>query len=129
MRATFALLGVLAVGALVASCAQVLRIEDVPAGDAGTGDAGIQNMGVDAASSVDSAASMDPNAIATFDLVVDGIAWPNTPCASDPFDFRVAQAYKSIAVRNTSTLPMPFIVRRDWSLGTHYQPGVPTGSA
>ena len=129
MRAGFAFLRVIAGGALVASCAQVLGIEDVPAGDAARDAAAVEGMGSDAASSADSAApSSDPNAIATFDMVVDGKPSPAATCASEPFNFQVAQGYKTIAVKNTSSIPMAFILRREWSLGTHYQPGVPTGS-
>jgi hypothetical protein len=81
-----------------------------------------------------------PQGVATFSFIVNGATQTPMTCPSEHWEFPwppgegpvsptpPAPGVTSVIIVNTSTLPMPYVARSGWSVGSHYVPGVSSDS-
>jgi hypothetical protein len=98
------------------------------------------DAGVDGASDVAAEASA-PQGTASFSFVVNATTLTPMTCPSAHWEFPwpagegpvspfpPAPGITSAVIVNTSTLPMPYVARSGWNLGSHYVPGITSGDA
>lgn len=91
------------------------------------GDAGSDSSNDAAANDASSNDTSTDTQLAKFAFVVGGVAIPPMVCPSLNWEYAPTSA-ASVQIQNVGAVPIAYVARRSWTLGTHFVPGVSTGA-